>query len=203
MSKKTLTLFSIILLLICSEFAYGQVFKTRSGSLKAISGIDRYKVVFEYAEDLKIPKYVSEEAFLEAHSKKKNKKELGSGDLFKSEWISKRSEQFEPKFIQEFNFFNLKEKQVTIARNVSDPDFIMVVRTSLIEPGNSNFIFKKDARLEVTIHIYRSDTPNQILYKTEMVDVHSKGASADDYDRIMSAYAELGRGLSKHLSRKT
>jgi hypothetical protein len=79
----------------------------------------------------------------------------------------------------------------------------MVVRTSLIEPGNSNFIFKKDARLEVTIHIYRSDTPNQILYKTEMVDVHSKGASADDYDRIMSAYAELGRGLSKHLSRKT
>lgn len=203
MFKKTITIFSFALLLLCLESTYGQVFKTEAGSLEALSGIDRYKVVFEYAEDLKIPKYASEEAFLEAHAQKKDKKELGSGEDFKNQWITNRTEQFEPKFVQEFNFFNLKEKQVTVARNVSDADFIMVVHTSLIDPGNSNFIFKKDARLEVTIRIYKSDTPNQILYLTEMVDVHSKGASIDDYDRIMSAYAELGRGLSKHLSRKT
>ena len=79
----------------------------------------------------------------------------------------------------------------------------MVVKTSLIDPGNSNFFFKKDARLEVTIYIYKSNSPNQILYATELVDVHSRGANENDYDRIMSAFAELGRGLSKHLSRKT
>lgn len=203
MFKKTITIFSFALLLLCFESTYGQVFKTETGSLEALSGINRYKVVFEYAEDLKIPKYDSEEAFLETQVKKKNKKELGSGEDFKNQWITNRTQQFEPKFIQEFNFFNLKEKQVTVARNVSDYDFIMVVHTSLIDPGNSNFIFKKDARLEVTIRIYKSDTPNQILYITELVDVHSKSASLDDYDRIMSAYAELGRGLSKHLSRKT
>ena len=180
-----------------------QIFKTASGSLESIAGIERYNIIFEYAEDLEIPKYESEEVFLELYGKKKDKKELGSGDIFKNLWFSNREQLFEPKFIQEFNFFNLKEKQVTVARNVSDAKYTMVVRTSLIDPGNSNFFFKKDARLEVTIRIYKSDAANQILYLTEMVDVHSRGASKDDYDRIMSAYAELGRGLSKHLSRKT
>jgi len=203
MLDKTKVLFLISFLLVPIAFVSGQVFKTDIGSLEAISGIDRYKIVFEYAEDLKIPKNDSEEAFLESHAKKKEKKELGSGEIFKNQWFTNRITQFEPKFIQEFNFFNLKEKQVTVAKNISDADYTMVIRTSLIAPGNSNFFFKKDARLEVTIRIYKSDAPNQILYATEMVDVHSKGASHVDYDRIMSAYAELGRGLSKHLSRKT
>ena len=183
--------------------AQSQVFKTASGSLESISGVERYNVIFEYAEDLEVPKYRSEEIFLEEHSKKKNTKEFGSGEVFKNLWFSNREKLFEPKFIQEFNFFNLKEKQVTLAKNVSDAKYTIVIRTSLIDPGNSNFFFKKDARIEVTIRVYKSDSPNQVLYTTEMVDVHSKGASTGDYDRIMSAYAELGRGLSKHLSRKT
>ncbi|TMM58506.1 hypothetical protein FEE95_03485 [Maribacter algarum] len=196
-------LISVILFMTIVMTAHAQIFKTDLGSLESIYGVERYNIIFEYAENLEIPKYSSEEAFLEMHARKKDKKESGTGETFKNHWFSNREKLFEPKFIQEFNFFNLKEKQVTVARNVSDAEYTMVVRTSLIDIGNSNFFFKKDARLEVTIQIYKSDAPNEILYATEMVDVHSRGASKDDYDRIMSAYAELGRGLSKHLSRKT
>lgn len=180
-----------------------QIFKTNTGSLKSISGVERYNIVFEYNDNLEVPKYVSEEAFLEKYSQEKDRKKLGSGQNFKKSWYSNRELLFEPKFIQEFNLFNLKEKQVTIAKNINDAEFTMVISTSLIDPGNSNFFFKKGARLEVTIRIYKSDNNNQILYATEIVDVHSRGACENDYDRIMSAYAELGRGLSKHLSRKT
>jgi len=199
----TNALFVVVFFLAPITLVNGQIFKTGSGTLDAISGVDRYNLVFEYAEDLKIPKYASEEAFLDTYAKKKDKKEAGAGTTFKNNWYTNRSILFEPRFIQEFNFFNLKEKQVTVAKDISDADYTMVLRTSLIDPGNSNFFFKKDARLEVTISIYKSDEPQQILYATEMVDVHSKGASTGDYDRIMSAYAELGRGFSKHLSRKT
>jgi len=193
----------LLLFLAFTVVAHSQIFKTNTGSLESIIGAERYNIVFEYAEDLEIPKYESEAVFLEAHARKKDKKESGAGEVFKNLWLPNREKLFEPKFIQEFNFFNLKEKQVTVAKNISDAEYTMVVRTSLIDVGNSNFFFKKDARLEVTIHVYKSDAPNQILYSTETVDVHSKGASTGDYDRIMSAYAELGRGLSKHLSRKT
>lgn len=203
MPLKTKQIYLLALVLFASASIYSQVFKTAIGSLEAISGIQRYNIVFEYADSLQIPKYDSEDSFLELYAQKKDKKELGSGETFKNKWFTNRSDFFEPKFIQEFNFFNLNEKQVTVAKNITDSDYTMVVRTSLIELGNSNFFFKKDARLEVIISIYKSDNPNQVLYATELVDVHSKGASAEDYDRIMSAYAELGRGLSKHLSRKT
>ena len=203
MFDKSNFVFTVALIIVGVIATHGQVFKTGIGNLEAISGVDRYNIIFEYAEDLQVPKYDSEEAFLKIYAKKKDEKKIGSGDIFKKQWLTRRSDQFEPKFIQEFNFFNLKEKQVTVAQNVSDADYTMVVKTSLIDPGNSNFIFKKDARLEVTIQMYKSISPDQILYATEMVDVHSKGASVGDFDRIMSAYAELGRGLSKHLSRKT
>lgn len=196
--------FYILLLFMGSTlFAYGQLFQTDTGSLEAISGVVRYHIIFEYADDLKIPKHASENAFLEAHSKKIAKKEGGSGELFKNKWVSNRAKLFEPKFIQEFNFFNLKEKQVTVAPNISDAAYTMVVRTTSINPGNSNFFFKKDAQLWVYIRIYKTGHPEQVLYATKAVEVHSKGANSDIFDRIMSAYSELGRGLSKHLSRKT
>jgi len=203
MIQKFRLIYRVAFLILPIAFVNGQVFKTDLGDLNALSGVKRYNIVFEYATELKIPKYDSEKSFLESYSKKKNKTKSGSGDDFNELWFASRSDQFEPKFIQEFNFFNLKEKQVTVARNRINAAYTMVIKTSLIDPGNSNFIFKKDARLEVTIKIFKSESPDQILYATEIVDVHSKGASVSDLDRIMSAYAELGRGLSKHLSRKT
>lgn len=193
----------ISLFLLFAFTSNAQIFKTNKGNLESLSGVERYKISFEYSEDLKIPKFESEESFLKEYARKKDKKKLGSGEAFKNAWYTNRELLFEPKFIQEFNFFNLKEKQVTVAKNISDAEYTIVVKTLLIDLGNSNFFFKKNARLEVTIQIYKSDSPEDILYATEIVDVHSKGANENDYDRIMSAYAELGRGLSKHLSRKT
>ncbi|MFK7812819.1 MAG: hypothetical protein AB8B59_10015 [Maribacter sp.] len=192
-----------VVFLVATVFAFGQNFKTEGGSLEAISGLLRYNVIFEYSDDLKIPKHASETSFLEDYAKKEDKKESGKGELFKQRWISYRADLFEPKFIQEFNYFNLKEKQITIAPNISNANYTMVVRTTSIDPGNSNFFFKKDAWLKVFIRIYKTEDPATVLYSTGGIDVHSKGANSDIFDRIMSAYAELGRGLAKHLSRKT
>lgn len=197
-------LFSVLLLFLASSiFMHGQMFKTATGSLDDISGVLRYNVIFEYAEELVVPKHASENAFLERYSKKINKKENGAGDKFKKQWFSYRTELFQPKFIQEFNLFNLKEKQVTVAPNISDAEYVMVVRTTSIDPGGSNFFFKSDAWLKVYVRIYRKGHPENVLYATEAIDVHSEGANSDIFNRIMSAYSELGSGLAKHLSRKT
>jgi len=182
---------------------YGQSFKTASGGMDAIAGVERYKIIFEFADELEITGFKSENSFLEKYARKAEKKENGAGEDFKKRWFSYRTDLYGPKFIQEFNFFNLKEKQVTVASNISDADYTMVVRTTSITPGSSNFFFKKDAWLRVYIRIYKSGQPGETIYATEAVDIHSRGANTDIFDRIMSAYAELGRGLSKHLSRKT
>lgn len=199
--SKTLQIF--LLFLTSTIFIYGQNFKTDTGGVDALSGVERYNLIFEFADDLKIPGYTSENSFVETYARKAEKREHGAGEKFKKQWFSYRTDLYAPKFIQEFNFFNLKEKQVTVATNISDAEYNMVVRTTSITPGNSNFFFKKNAWLKVYIRIYKTGSPEQVLYSTQAVEVHSNGANSDIFNRIMSAYAELGRGLSKHLSRKT
>lgn len=199
--SKTIQLF--LLFLTSAIFAYGQNFKTEVGGVEALAGVERYNVIFEFADELEIPGYTSENAFVETYARKAEKREAGAGQKFKDQWISYRTDLYGPKFIQEFNFFNLKEKQVTVATNISDAGYTMVVRTTSITPGNSNFFFKKNAWLRVYIRIYKTGHPEEVLYSTQAVEVHSNGANSSIFNRIMSAYAELGRGLSKHLSRKT
>jgi len=196
-------LYSCIAFLGFAIFAHGQMFKTDTGSLEAISGVLRYNVLFEYSDKLEVPRHSSEKAFIEHYAKKAEKKESGTGELFKERWFNYRANLFEPKFIQEFNLFNLKEKQVTVATNISDASYTMVVRTAMIDPGGSNFVFKRNAWLKVYIRIYAKGHPEKVLYATEAIEVHSDGAKSDIFDRILSAYSELGRGLAKYLSRKT
>jgi hypothetical protein len=193
----------LLFFLFTASFVFSQSFKTKSGSLEAISGVLRYNVIFEFAEDMDIPSFDSESEFLNHYSKKVSKKDSEAGEKFKQRWFSYRTNLFEPKFIQEFNFFNLKEKQVTVASNISDAKYTMVVRTTCISPGGSNFFFKNNAWLRVYVRIYETGAPEKVLYATEAINVHSEGADKDIFNRILSAYAELGRGLSKHLSRKT
>ncbi len=200
---KTTTFYILILSIASTAFSYAQMFKTDTGSLEALSGVLRYKVIFEYSDELEIPKHASENIFLEHYAKKEDKKENGAGALFKEHWFSYRETLFEPKFIQDFNFFNLKEKQITVAPNIVNSGYTMVVRTTSIDPGSSNFFFKKNAWLKVYIRIYEKGHPEKILYATEVIEVHSEGANSDIFNRILSAYSELGRGLAKHLSRKT
>ena len=78
--------------------------------MDAISGVERYKVIFEFADELEIPGFNSENSFLEKYANKEEKKENGAGANFKERWFSYRTDLYGPKFIQEFNFFNLKEK---------------------------------------------------------------------------------------------
>lgn len=203
MPLKNKILYTLVLFLVSNALAHGQLFKTDTGSLEAISGVLRYNVVFEYSDALEVPKYTSEDAFIKYYAKKEEKKENGAGEQFKQRWFSYRTDLYGPKFIQEFNIFNLKEKQVTVASNISDAAYTMVVRTTMIDPGSSNFFFKKDASLKVYVRIYAKNHPEKVLYATEAIEVHSEGANSDIFNRIMSAYSELGSGLAKHLSRKT
>jgi hypothetical protein len=117
----------LLFFLFTASFVFSQSFKTKSGSLEAISGVLRYNVIFEFAEDMDIPSFDSESEFLNHYSKKVSKKDSEAGEKFKQRWFSYRTNLFEPKFIQEFNFFNLKEKQVTVASNISDAKYTMVV----------------------------------------------------------------------------
>jgi hypothetical protein len=197
--KKKLLLGLTFLIAIAS---YGQKYEARQGDVNNLLGIKQYKVVFEYAEALEIPTYSSEEAFITTHIEElKNKKDVDPA-TFRALWFKNRETIYEPTFIKEFNDFRLGDRHVAVSRNYEEARHSMLVKVKLVYPGYEGFIWDKAARLEVTIHFTDSESPNVILFATETVKVHGQ-TKGDLFDKITTAYGELGRWTAKFLCRKT
>ncbi|PKB00558.1 hypothetical protein B0O79_4025 [Flavobacteriaceae bacterium MAR_2009_75] len=195
---------NILLLVIlgCSAFLQGQTIKTDQGAIDKIRGINNYKVVFEYDPNLKIPNYDSEEQFIKYQFQKRENKNYGSGEEFKRLWFENRKERYEPLFISEFNKFKLKKRQIVISTNDDQSEYTMLVNVKFIYPGYNVTVFEEKAKLEATITIYRTSEPENILFSTKNIRIHGK-PGGDEFDRVETAYGELGRWSSKYFCRKT
>ncbi len=185
---------------ICGLQLQAQQFEVVSGSIENISGIQRYNLVFEYADDLQISKSDSEQAFLQEQYVKREEKETGSGEKFKKLWFENRSNLYEPTFIQEFNSFRVANRQVTVAKNISSTGYTMKIKTVSITGGYDDFLYVEEGKIGVIISIYEKDAPENVLYAFE---TSVRGiANADEFERIRTAYGNLGEAASKHFSRK-
>lgn len=178
-----------------------QQFEVISGSVENISGVQRYNLVFEYDDDLRISKDGSEQAFLQEQYVKREAKETGSGEKFKKLWFENRSNLYEPTFIQQFNSFRVANRQVTVAKKIFSTGYTMKINTVSITGGYDDFFYVEEGEIGVVISISETDTPENVLYA---VETNVRGiANADEFERIRTAYGNLGEAVSKHLSRKT
>ncbi len=196
-----INIFLVSIFTSCS-FLFAQKYETNLGSLKNIEGISEYKVVFEYDSLLKIPNYDSEASFITFQINKRERKIKGSGRIFKEQWFGNRKNIYEPEFIKEFNNFKLKKRKINIGKENPNANHTMVITTSFIYPGYDATVWGEDTKLEVTITIYKNDSKDNILYATKIVKIHGR-PSSDEFERVKTAYGELGKATSKHFCRKT
>ena len=192
----------LYLTFLVSVISYGQKYEKDLGDIKNLDGVRQYKVAFEYSEELKVPTYRSEKEYLTDQEQKKNSKEDGTGELFRNLWFDNRTNRYEPTFIKEFNDFRLKEKQVTVSKNYSEVRHIMLIKLKLIYPGYEGLIWDKAARLEATIHFMDNESPNVVLFATKTIKIHGM-TYGDTFEKITTAYGELGRWTAKFLCRNT
>lgn len=193
-------------LLLSLFFLFGlvlraQQFEVVDGSIENIVGIQRYNVVFEYASELQITKSDSEQAFLQKQYEKREQKASGSGEEFKKLWFENRPKLYEPTFIQRFNSFRIDDHQVTAAKNISSTAYTLHIKTISTTDGYDDLFYVEEGKIGVLLSIYVTEAPETILYaiKTEV----RGDANADEFERIRTAYGNLGEAASKHLSRKT
>lgn len=198
MNTKGLFLFLVLI----TTSAFAQKYETAQGDVANISGIKLYKIDFEYAEVLKIPKYSSEKAFIDQHIKELKTKGKELTENFEQQWFEKRETIFEPTFIQEFNAFRLDNRHITVSKNYTESRYNMLVNITLIYPGHEALIWDKAAELEVTITFTDHESPNVVLFATKIVKIHGT-TRGDVFDKITTAYGQLGRWTAKFLCRKT
>lgn len=191
----------IAIVLLCTTLGFSQKVKVEEGSFKNLEGISAYNLEFDYS-NVQIPKYDSEEDFLADKMAKREEKEAGTGEKFKTSWFADRKERYEPKFIESFNKrFDGEEK---VGNNL-DTEYTMKVHTTMLYAGYNVGVMRKNSKLEATVSVFKTSNPSEVLWAATYTKIEGKGAMGYDFDsgyRISEAYAKLAKELAKDIQKK-
>lgn len=191
-------------LLFVTALGMAQKAKVTKGDWSALKGITEYTLVFDYS-DLEIPKYDSEEAFLEDKMADRDEKEPGSGEKFKASWFSDREEYYEPRFIETFND-RYKDGAVKVDRDLGSAEYTMKIHTTFIYPGYNVGVVRKNSKIEVTLSVYKNDSPDDIIFSVDYTKIEGAGNGGYDFNsgqRIADAYIIFARRLTKDMYKNT
>jgi len=197
--KKQLIVF---VFLLSTVVIYAQKMKVSNGNFKNLKGIATFNLEFDYSE-IQIPKYDSEEDFLEDKMAKREKKEAGKGEKFKKSWFADRSNKYEPKFIESFNK-RFKDSKVRVGRDFKDAKYIIKIHTTKLYAGYNVGVVRHNAEIDAVITIYEAENPSNILLSGKYKDVQGNGAMGNDYDsgyRISECYAKLAKNIAKSIKK--
>ena len=197
--KKKLVLFAF---LFSAVVVYSQKMKVSDGSFKNLKGITSYNLEFDYS-DVQIPKYDSEEEFLEDKMAKREKKEAGTGEKFKKSWFDDRANRYHPKYVESFNK-RFDDGKVKVGVDVEDAKYIMKIHTTKLYAGYNVGIVRHNSEIDATVTIYEAANPSNILLSGKYRDVQGGGAMGYDFDsgyRISECYAKLAKNVAKSIKK--
>ena len=194
---------SLILVLFCSTIMLAQKANVQKGDWEDLKDITAYNVVFDYS-DLEIPKYDNEEEFLKDKMAKRDEKKPGTGEEFKKSWFSDREEFYEPRFIETFNT-KIKNGMAKVGKDI-DAEYTMKIHTTFIYPGYNVGIVRKNSKVELTLSVYKTDSPSDVIFSVDYTKIEGQGNGGYDFNsgqRIADAYIIFGRAFAKHLYKYT
>ena len=193
--------FVVMALLVVSANSFAQKMKVSKGDIKNLKDISAYTLEFDYS-NLEIPKYDSEDDFLDDKMAKREEKEAGKGEEFKKSWFADRQDRYEPKFIESFNK-RFDDGEVSVS--MEDADYTMKIHTNKIYAGYNVGVVRKNAEIDATITVYETANPSNVLLEGKYSDVQGYGAMGNDYNsgyRISECYAKLAKNMAGFIIKK-
>ncbi|WP_233266009.1 hypothetical protein [Formosa sp. L2A11] len=169
--------------------------------MKNLKDIKEYTVVFDY-ENLEIPKFDSEEDFLEEKMAKREAKEEGAGEVFKASWFADREDRYEPKFIESFNK-RFDEGEMKVVKG-EEKKYTMLIKTTLMYAGYNVGAWRQNSKIEATISVFETSNPSNVLYSADFTKIEGNGAMGYDFNsgyRISEAYAKLAKVYAKQINK--
>ncbi len=198
--KKQFTILFVFVTVIC----FSQKAKVQEGDFKNLKGIAEFNLVFD-CTDVQIPKFKSEEEFLIEKMEKRDKKEPGTGEVFKNSWFADREEHYEPKFIESFNK-RFENGEIKVDRNLESAAYTMKIHTTSLSAGYNIGISRKDAMIDGVITVFKNDNPDKAILVIKYTGAVGAGAHGHDYDsgyRISECYAKLAKTFAKTILKKS
>lgn len=188
--------------LLATLTIYAQKPKTLEGKSKNLKGISTYNLEYDYT-DVQIPKYDSEEEFLEDKMAKREEKEAGTGEKFKESWFADRENRYEPKFVESFDK-RFEDGEIKVGKDMADAKHTIKIHTTKLYAGYNVGIVRRNAEIDAVLTIYETENPSNVLWSGKFSRVQGNGAMGFDYDsgyRISECYAKLAKEFAKMLKK--
>jgi hypothetical protein len=174
--------------------------KVLEGDWKALSGIEKFDLEFDYS-NVEIPDFDTEQDYIDQKMKEKDDDKAGDGNIWRERYFEDRQEHYEPKFMESFN----KRGAWQSSKDFDDALYVLKVETTLHYHGWNVGVMRKAARLDAVISVFKRGE-NTPLLKTKYENV--KGGDALGYDfaihsRVAEGYAKLAKSFLSDLKKKS
>nr|AUN35630.1 hypothetical protein [uncultured bacterium] len=182
-----------------------QRIKLIEGSLEGLKKDTSFNFEFSY-EKMVVGRYDNEADYIKDKTAKMNEKIPGNGDKWAKRWISSRTEDYEPKFIELFSAF-------TGTNTTTNSRYTIIIHTTTTEPGYDvvgglTFGASKSATINAEITIV--ETANRSKKIAVLTIEKAAGAPGATFSgtttgegnlRITEAYGSAGRDIAKFMKK--
>jgi hypothetical protein len=185
------------------KLSHAQEVENLDGDLSILKEQKIITVEFVY-EGMKVGDF-TEEQYLQ--QKRASFRKAPDYDKFAAKWVSDRKDNYEPKFIEQFNT-GVKKIGIELSKDDDNTEYTLIVTTTKTEPGyyagagGTN----RDTYINLTFSIVKTSDNSQVKATFEMSDVtgiaQNNAEMKDMQLKIKNAYGiagfKVGRFFVKH-----
>ncbi|GIV34138.1 MAG: hypothetical protein KatS3mg031_1673 [Chitinophagales bacterium] len=190
-------LFSVFIIMGVGSVYAGP--KLTKGNLAFLKGQKNISVEFDYS-NVAVGKFKAEEDYIKKKTEEYNKKEPGRGDKWKESWYNDRPSRFEPKFLELFN----ENSDGLKAEKGGSAEYVMVVKTTYIDPGYNVGVSKKPAYANFKVEFFKANDRGNPLAEIIMLNVPGSQFGGFDFDtgtRISECYGKGAKDLARFIAK--
>lgn len=166
-----------------------------SGDVTALAKIKSVNIVYDYS-DLGVGAFRKEADYISKHSEDMEKKEKGSSEKFKTDWVNARKTHYEPKFEEMFKKIGMKEINMDGTNYSTSSEYTLTVHTIFIEPGVNAGIYKKPSYIDMECTFSdKSGKALCVFYIKNAVGAQATGFDFAVESRLIESYAKAAKML--------
>lgn len=181
---------------LVSVTLYSQRIVLVSGSLDFLPGQSDIMLKYDY-KDMVVGKYDNESDYIDEIVNEKNEDKPGTGDEWREEWFSNRTEKFHPAFEKALNK-RLKKRGVTVGCLFKDAQYTILIKLVKIEPGYTDFNNEESPSISVKFIFTETSNPESELAQIAIPVCRGPYGSRLE-DKLRLAYTRGGDCLGEYL----
>ena len=198
--KKTISFAALLISLSTGLFAQmggaaAPMAALNSGDIKSLDNVKMVNITYTYS-DLSVGAFRKEEDYIAKKCDDLEKKEKGTCDKFKTNWVEARKAKYEPKFEELFTKYGEKEIEMAGKNYTTSEAVTLDIHTVFIEPGVNIGIYKKPAFIDLEC-TFKDKTGKAlcVIYVKNAVGAQMMGYDYDVSSRLVESYAKAAKML--------